>query len=360
MHRFSLNRFNFSLLIPALMLVTMGLSVFYSIDPQLFRQQLIFFFICLVGYVIFLNIDYRIFQFYSTYLYVGIVVLFLLVFAIGVEARGAVRWFELFGIRLQFSEIAKPFFLIVLSHFLTRNESRSFTKFLKAIFLSLPVVFLTLKQPDLGNAIVYVSVVYFILFVYRFPLSYLVLLALSFLLPIPILFEFLHSYQKERILSFFNISSDPFGSSYNAIQSFIAIGSGGIAGKGLGQATQSLLKFLPERHTDFIFSTIAESLGFVGSIIMLSLFGFLLYKTYRIASEVRDEFSYLFVSGFYFLLLIHIFFNIGMNVGVLPVVGVTLPFLSYGGSSLLTHFIFLGIISSVCFECRRKLSIEIR
>ena len=360
MHKFSLNRINLSLLIPSLLLVFIGLSVFYSIDTAIFKQQLFMLFISIIGYLIFLNINFRIFTMYGKYIYVIILVLLSVLLLVGTEVRGAVRWMEVLGIRLQLAEVIKPFFIIVFAQFLSRSEDKSFTKFIQSLLLLLPILLLTIKQPDLGNGIIYFVVGVYMLFTYRFPLWYFLFLALMLIIPIPVFFEFMHGYQKERILSFLNTSSDPFGSSYNAIQSLISIGSGGIFGKGLGQATQSVLKFLPERHTDFIFASVSESLGIIGSLLILLLFGYFLYTVHKILEEVDDLFCYLFISGFYMLILIHVFFNVGMNIGILPIVGITLPFVSYGGSSLLTHFIVLGILSSVSYEFKRKESVEIR
>lgn len=355
-----MNRVNLSILLPSMLLVLISISTFYSIDQLLFRQQLIFFIISIVIYLLFLNIDYRIFGLYSRYVYIVILFLFIVIFLLGAEARGAVRWLEIFGLRLQFSEIGKPFLIIFFAEFLSKNESKSLSKFVKAFLLLIPFFLLALKQPDLGNAMIYFVVLVLMLFSYGFPIRYFVSLGIVLALPVPIFFQILHEYQKQRILSFFNIFSDPLGSSYNAIQSIISVGSGGLTGKGLGQATQSVLQFLPERHTDFIFATIAESLGLIGGLIILLLYFFLLYRMLEISRDLNDEFSKLIMSGFFSLFLIHIFFNIGMNIGIFPIVGITLPFLSYGGSSLLTNFILLGIISSISFESKVKHSIEIR
>ena len=360
LHRFSFNRFNFSLLIPSVLLVFLGLATFFSIDPSIFRQQLFFLIVSIIFYFIFLNIDYRIFVVYSKYIYVFMIALLVVLFLIGVEAKGAVRWIDLFGIRIQFSEIIKPFFIIFIANYLSKSDDRSFFKFTKVLLLLFPIFFLTLKQPDLGNALIYFATTIFVLLVYGFPLKYFLGFGISGALLVPLVFNFLHDYQKQRLLTFVNASHDPFGSSYNAIQSLISIGSGGFFGKGFGQATQSILKFLPERHTDFIFATIAESLGIVGGMLILVLFTFLLYKIYKISTTVSDSFSYLVLMGFYFLFLTHIFLNIGMNIGIVPIVGITLPFVSYGGSSLLTSFIILGIISSITFDYRKKNSLEIR
>jgi len=197
------------------------------------------------------------------------------------------------------------------------------------------------------------------LFMYGFPFRYFFFLGISILIPLPIFYNFLLDYQKQRILSFINPTSDPVGSSYNTIQSLISIGSGGLFGKGFGDATQSILKFLPERHTDFIFATLSENLGFLGAVFLLCLYGYLLYRVYKIREVVSDRFSEMLLIGFYFVFLIHIFLNIGMNIGIVPVVGITLPFASYGGSSLLTSFIILGIISSVRYDFNKRKTLEI-
>ena len=359
MHKFSINRLDLSIFIPAILIVFLSLSAFYSIDFEIFRQQLIFLFISLIAYIIFLNIDYRIFGPYAKYLYITMIVLLILLFVIGIETRGAVRWVDILGIRIQFSEVFKPFFIIIMAFYLTSNEDRSFTKFLKSLLILLPIFFLTLRQPDLGNAVIYFLVVIFMLFMYGFPFRYFFFLGISILIPLPIFYNFLLDYQKQRILSFINPTSDPVGSSYNTIQSLISIGSGGLFGKGFGDATQSILKFLPERHTDFIFATLSENLGFLGAVFLLCLYGYLLYRVYKIREVVSDRFSEMLLIGFYFVFLIHIFLNIGMNIGIVPVVGITLPFASYGGSSLLTSFIILGIISSVRYDFNKRKTLEI-
>ncbi len=359
MHKFSVNRLALSILLPGVLIVALSLSVFYSIDPSIARQQLFFLAASLLAYLIFLNIDYKIFGFYSKYLYFFMVASLLVLFLIGIEARGAVRWIDIFGIRFQFSEIIKPFFIIFVAQYITGNEDRSFGKFIKAFLLLAPIFFLTLKQPDLGNAMIYLIVLLFMLFSAGFPVRYFLTLFASAALPFPFILSLLHDYQKARLLTFLNPSADPFGTSYNAVQSLISIGSGGFFGKGFGQATQSILKFLPERHTDFIFATISESLGFFGAFILIALYVFLLYNIYRIAMNLSDEFSRIVLLGFYFLLLTHIFLNIGMNIGIIPIVGVTLPFASYGGSSLLTSFILLGIVSSIRFDNTRHHVLEI-
>lgn len=360
MHKFLLNRIDISLLVPAILIIVISLATFYSVDTYTFQRQLLFLFFSLFAYVVFLNIDYRIFAYYSKYLYIAMIASLLFLFFLGIEARGSVRWVDFFGIRIQFSEIIKPFFVILIAQYLTSNESRSFGKFLKTLLLLAPIFFLILKQPDLGSAMIYFFVTFFMLFMYGFPLRYFLGVGFLGILPLPLIYELLHDYQRQRIISFINPSSDPLGSSYNAVQALISVGSGGFAGKGFGHGTQSILNFLPEHHTDFIFATISENLGFLGALVLLSLYCFLLYRIYKISLTVHDSLPHLILMGFYFLFLTHVFLNIGMNIGIVPIVGITLPFASYGGSSLLTNFIILGIISSIEFDYKKTHSIEIR
>lgn len=355
-----LKRINFQILIPAIALVTIGLATLYSIDTSFFRQQFIFFFIAIVSYIIFSNANYYAIRLISKPMYIVMIILLSLLFVVGIEAKGAVRWIDIFGIRIQFSEIMKPFFIFAFADYLTRDDSHSFKKFVFSLLLFAPIFILILKQPDLGNALIYLFVVICMLLSFAFPFRYFLFLAASAATISPLAFNFLHDYQKNRILTFFNITNDPLGTSYNAIQSQIAIGSGGFFGKGFGQATQSTLRFLPERHTDFIFATIAESLGFVGAAIVTGVIFFFLYKLYKESLLIADSFSRLVMVGFYFLFFWHTFFNIGMNAGLLPIVGITLPFISYGGSSLVTSFMTIGLASSIASAQGKKASYEIK
>jgi rod shape determining protein RodA len=179
-------------------------------------------------------------------------------------------------------------------------------------------------------------------FPFRFFLSGLAVLLISS----PVLWGFLHDYQKQRIFTFLH-PNDPLGLSYNAIQAVIAVGSGMLFGRGLGLGTQSGLRFLPERHTDFIFATLSEELGIVGTVLLILTFVFLLYRIFVIFREQEELFPKLFSVIVFSVIFLQFFINIGMNIGILPIVGITLPFVSYGGSSLLSNLILLGILSSI-------------
>ncbi len=359
MNRFSVHRIDFSLLIPAVLLVAISLSTLFSIDIAFFRQQLILLAAGVFVYFVFLNIDYRFFALYPKYLYAFIIVGFLIVLTFGTTVNGSKSWLVLFGIHLQIEEFLKPFFIIVIAHFLAFSKFPVFTKYFLSIGLMLPVLFLVLRQPDTGTALMYLASFAGMMLMYSFPLKYYFLSIVALSAPAPLIMQFLKPYQKERLNTLFNLTADPTGASYNAIQSLISIGSGGFFGKGLGEGTQSVLRFLPERQTDFIFASISEGLGFVGGISVIGLMFFLLYRIYRISQRLEDPYAYLIVMGVFFLILAQAVTNIGMNMGMMPIIGVTLPFVSYGGSSLVTSFILLGIISSIGYENKKHQTIEI-
>lgn len=354
-----MNRVQWSLLIPSILLTGIGFVLFATIDQNIFRNQLLYLGISLIAYVIFSHLDYKMLAHYAHFLYILSLAFLGILFIIGFEARGAVRWIDIAGFSIQFSEVLKPFFILTFASFITSDNSRSFGKYIKIITLFLPIFILILKQPDLGNGMIYLFVLGFLLLFAHFRALYFIIIGILALLPMPLLFHMLHEYQKNRIYAFFNITADPSNTTYNAVQSIISVGSGGVFGKGIGHATQSILKFLPERHTDFIFATLAETFGLLGGVVLLSLYVYLLWRIYKVAQLVSDPYTYLVLIGFYFLLLTHVFLNIGMNIGVVPIVGITLPFVSYGGSSLLTNFISLGIISAIALEYRQKHSWEI-
>lgn len=344
---------------PAVILVSLSLTSVLSINLELFKNQLLFFGIAILAFIFFSQVNYKIFQYYSFYIYTVSIVLLFLVLVVGVESRGAVRWFELFGFRIQFSELIKPFFTIVLASFFAKSENRSFNNFILAIGLVLPIAILIFMQPDLGNAIVFSIVTILTLVFFGFPVRFFLVGLTLFLASLPILWGFLHEYQKQRIFSFIN-PTDPLGFSYNAIQSSIAVGSGMLFGRGFGEGTQSGLRFLPERHTDFIFATLAESLGFVGGVIIFLCFGFLLFRIFMMLHRFDNPFCRLFYGVSFFFILSQFFINISMNMGLLPIVGITLPFVSYGGSSLLSNFVLLGLLSAVGREARKEKVLEIR
>lgn len=351
--------FDWGLFAPIMILVSLSLIILFSINPSLFRNQLAFFIIGFFAFFFFSKTNYSGIKFYAVPIYLVSIISLLLVLGIGIESRGSLRWFEIFGFRFQFSEILKPFLAISFSSYLATKENYSLKKLLFVFCLLFPIVFLIFIQPDLGNALIYLLVVVLTLLVFGFPMRFFVGMLFLIILSFPIIWKFLHNYQKERIITFLN-PTDSLGLSYNVIQSIISVGSGMIFGRGLGLGTQSGLRFLPENHTDFIFATISEALGFLGALIVVLAFVFLLYRIFVIYSSQEDLYCKLFSIIVFFFIFIQFFVNIGMNIGILPIVGITLPFVSYGGSSLLSSFILVGLLSSISNKSVSSKALEIR
>lgn len=335
------------IIISILVLGGFSLAIINSVYQQYFLPQLIFYIIGLGIYFLFANIDHQIFRPFWLPIFFVSCFLLLVTFVIGVESRGAVRWVEIAGFRLQLSEILKPFLLLAFSSYLSDHPPRKIKDALFAVFFCVLPFLLVLKQPDLGSAIIYALAFFGMIFISGLPVRYLFLSTFSFLFSIPAIWHFLKDYQKDRIVSFLNPGSDPMGSSYNAIQALIAIGSGQIFGKGLGHGTQSQLLFLPERHTDFIFSSFIEELGLVGGLVMLAAFAVICHRLLRLIHLDNDSFGNNFLTGALFLFIGQIFINVGMNLGLVPVTGITLPLVSYGGSSILSTMIMFGIIANI-------------
>lgn len=359
MNRRSLFNIDWGLLAPVIVLVIISLTTLFSLDLSLFRSQIIFFVIGIFAFLFFSQTNYKNVGIYAIPIYVISIVLLLVVLILGTETRGSVRWLEFLGFRVQFSEILKPFLAISISSYLSSKNSYSLKTLFLGICFLIPIALLVFLQPDLGNALIYFMVAVCTFFVFGFPLRFFLGGFIFMSLLFPIFWKFLHTYQKDRIFSFLN-PKDPLGLSYNAIQSVIAVGSGMMFGRGLGLGTQSGLRFLPERHTDFIFATISEELGMIGAILVTVVFAFLLYRIFMIFLNQDDLFCKIFSIVTFFLIFFQFFVNIGMNIGILPIVGITLPFISYGGSSLLSNFIILGILSAMSFGNTSKKVLEIK
>lgn len=359
MNRKLLSSFDWYLIIPVFVLVTLSLVTLFSLNPIFFRGEFVLLLLSIFALIFFSQTNYKILKIYALPIYIFSLIALTLVLILGIESRGAVRWVEFLGFRVQFSEILKPFLAISLAAYLSNIKIFDFRSFINIFLLLLPVSFLIFFQPDLGNALIYTIIVVLTVFYLGFSLKYFIISSIPFILSAPILWKLLHSYQRQRVLTFLNPSADPLGQSYNVIQSVIAVGSGMIIGRGIGQGTQSGLRFLPERQTDFIFATISEQLGVIGVIILLVCFGFILYRILYIFLNTNDNFCRIFSAIVFFTFISQIFINIGMNVGLLPIVGVTLPFVSYGGSSLLANFIFLGFLNSITKSLRADRVLEI-
>lgn len=352
------------MLITALLILGIGLAALYSVsfvenefNSTYFLKQITAILIGLGLLIFFTFYDYRAFSFFSTKLYLLMVALLVLVAYFGIQFRGTTGWLGISGLNFQPVEITKLVMIIFLANFFSkkRNELGTWVRFFSSVVLLIFPLFLILRQPDFGSAAVIFGIWFGMLLASGISRKDLILFSLIVLVLILSSWFFLAAYQKDRIKNFINPYRDPKGSGYNVIQSMVAVGSGGIWGKGLGHGSQSQLNFLPEKHTDFIFAVIAEELGFFGSALVLGLFLFLLYRIKEVARFARDNVGYLLTMGILIMFALQIFVNIGMNLGVAPIAGVPLPLLSYGGSSIVIMLASLGILQSVYLRRLRSL-----
>ena len=306
---------------------------------------LVFFSMFLVLSFVRVSFWYR--QAYIFYI-LGILLLLLVIF-FGISASGSKRWINLFIMNLQPSELMKIAIIVCFARYYHRIQSsdiQSYKYLLQPIILLLIPCYLVITQPDLGTAILIAGSGLVIIWLAGLNLKYFIYSGLILLVSLPFVISILKPYQKSRILTFFNPDRDPLGAGYQIIQSKIAIGSGGLLGKGFLQGTQSYLEFLPEKHTDFIFTLFSEEFGFVGSMVLILLYALLIYRIIRIGFSSRSFFAKLYCFGFASALFLYIFVNIAMVVGLLPIVGAPLPIMSYGGSSMLSIMLGLSIVMS--------------
>ena len=340
------------------LLLSLSITVIYSSNQTLAIQQAIYAALGLGLFFLLRSIDYRFLRSFIKPFYIIILGLLIITFILGIETRGSVRWIPLGLFNLQPSEFAKPLIILLLADFWSKNIA-SWKNIFKSFFIVSPILLLVFRQPDLGTTLTLFFCWLGLLLVSQISIFKIFTVIIGGISSIPIIWLNLQQYQKERIFSFISPQQDPQGIGFHVIQSTIAVGSGQFFGRGLGRGTQSRLQFLPEFRTDFIFAFIAEELGFIGSLIVLSLYIFMFILGYRILSNVNDRFGELVVIGVFCILFFQIFVNIGMNIGLLPITGITLPLLSYGGSSLISTLMLLGIVSSVSKFGSRKEEMKI-
>ncbi|HMP90595.1 MAG TPA: rod shape-determining protein RodA [Kiritimatiellia bacterium] len=315
------------------------------------RRQIIW---VVVGLAVFfgaLLTDYRQLGANAWWIYGICLVLLVLVLLMGVKVYNAYRWLNLFGIQVQPSEFAKIGTVLIMAHYLSppsRDMASFKTFYIVLALMAIPFV-LVLRQPDLGTALMLVPITLALLYAGGVPIRYLAILVGVGLLLSPLGWFVLDEYQKNRIYVFFDPSRDPLSGGWNKIQSEIAVGSGGLTGKGYLMGTQNILGFLPRTvaPTDFIFSVIAEEAGFVGSILVLGLYAVILSCGIRAAIRARDKFGRLLASGITTLLFCHMYVNVAMTVGLAPITGLPLPLISYGGSFMVCTMAGLGLVQSV-------------
>jgi len=354
------------LILAAAALTVFSLAILYSLQVNVSQdgftpasRQWIFAILGIIGFFVFSAINFRFWADYYKIILIISGILLIAVLFIGLKVNGATSWFMIFGQRFQPVEIVKLGLIIFLAQFfaLHGHHRHHLAKdlFWSAVFAGLLVI-LVMLQPDFGSAI----------------LLFIIWLGMSLSLPLKgktiavifaillvcggIFWQFLlHDYQKDRLLTFVDPGRDSLGAGYNIRQSMVAIGSGHLLGRGLGLGSQSQLNFLPEQQTDFIFAVVAEELGFVGAGAILLLFFGILWRLYVIGKKTQDNFGHFFILGSMIVLTAQIFVNIGMNMGIAPVTGVPLPFMSYGGSSLLSTWLLLGIANNIYIRSKTAL-----
>lgn len=350
-----------TILIPALLLAAIGVAMVYSAThakaevAQLYLKQALWISMGVAGLLFFASFNYQIIvQRYATPAYWFLVAVLAFLLAAGKSISGSKAWIDLGPFHWQPSEFAKVATVMVLAKFLASRQNRVYewSTLMGAFVLGgLPMV-LILKEPDLGSSLVFVPMVLVMLFTVGVPIRRLFYIAGSIALTSPLVWFFLKDYQRKRLLVFLNPNTDSLGAGYNVIQSKIAIGSGGIAGKGWLSGTQGQLQFVPEHHTDFIFSVMAEEWGFLGAAVLLALFAILLMQMLRVARHARDMEGSLTAVGLTSVIFTQVAINLGVATGIIPVTGLTLPFISYGGSSMLVCMSMIGIIMSI-WSCRK-------
>ncbi len=352
-----LGNFDWSFFGTVVLLLAIGLMTLFSstyrTENDVFFKQLIFVGGG-IGVALFVTLlDYRLFERLAWPFYIMVIILLVLVSVAGKTALGAQRWLPLGPIHIQPSELAKLGVVFVLARFYAREKvgltrGYGFKELFPVFFIvGLPWV-LVFKQPDLGSAMMIFFVAFTIIFFCNLRMRTLITGIILAVVVAPLAYNFvLRDYHRVRITTFLDPTQDPLKGGYQAIQSMITVGSGQFIGKGFLQGTQSKLDFLPKHHTDFIFSSFAEEWGFLGSFIVLAIFFILLLLGIDICRKSKDKFGAVLAMGALATIMWHVIINLGMEIGLLPVVGVTFPFFSYGGSSLLTNMIAVGMLLSV-------------
>ncbi|MDO8435445.1 MAG: rod shape-determining protein RodA [bacterium] len=348
-----------------LFLVTIGVLLQYGLSLgqegatlSFFWRQLVFAILGVLIVFIASVFDYRGLRTWTPWLYLGALGLLITVLIIGATLRGVKGWIPLFGFQFQVVELVKLLMVMVLAKYWigkVYEVGRLKHIIASGILTAIPFT-LILLQPDLGSGLIIFGLWLTIVLLTGIRLRYFLIMVLSGIIIAVGAWLFLFKdYQKQRILTFVYPTHDPLGSGYQVRQSVIAVGSGRFFGRGLGLGTQSQLHFLPETRTDFAFAVIAEELGFVGVTLLLGLYVVFFWRLYVLARHGDDDFSIFLVVGFFIIFFLQAFVNIGMNLGIAPIVGLPLPFISYGGSSLLCSLVAVGILESIAVRQRLEL-----
>ena len=352
--------FDWMLFFAVFLLCLMGLAAIYSValskseNPDFFnlQKQVAGFIIGIILIFIIAAANYRLLKNYRRLIYLIGFILLAGVLIIGQTIRGTTGWFAIGPINFQPVEFAKICLLVLMANYMSERSGVHFNwpQLFSVSILGAAYVGLVFLQPDLGSAVILFLLWFGLLFFGNIRKKFIIILVIVCLVMGIFSWFILDVYQQERILTFLDQSRDPLGQGYNVTQSVIAIGSGGLFGRGLGFGSQSQLKFLPESQTDFIFAVFAEELGLVGVGLILGLFAFVFWRLFTIARKAHDDFSLFLILGIILLLFIQLGMNVAMNLGIFPVTGITLPFLSYGASSLLAFLVLVGIAESIAMR----------
>lgn len=349
-----MNKVDKMLLVSVFAILIMGLLMLFSASIKYYShgivlRQVVWMAIGVIILLLISQIDYQRILITSYFMYAFTIAILLFVLFFSKARGGSHRWINMGAFSIQPSEIAKITLVLALSSYMSvrKSEVHKLSFIIRVFALVIPIVLLVLMEPDLGTSLLFIPITIAMLFAAGARPRHLVGIMLLGMGAVPFLWQFLKDYQKQRLLVFLDPNIDPLGSGYTIIQSKIAVGSGGLFGKGWLSGTQNQLNFLPERHTDFIFSVIGEEWGFMGALVLIGLFAVVIYRGIKIIERTPDLSGRLIATGFITLFAVQAIVNIGMTIGVLPIVGLTLPLVSYGGSSLVTMLTAIGIVLNV-------------
>lgn len=357
---FAFRRFDFAVLIISLIIILIGISTIQStviantgsdivLQERLLNVQIIAVLLGILVLVIASLFNYRYLQYFWVVMYIFSCSLQLLVIIFGDVTRGATSWFQLGPVNFQPSSLTALVMIISCAAFLIKVKEKinSWLNFIiYGVMVSIPTILLLL-EPDLGSAIVVFMIWFGLMHFSAIKFRKIAIVYLLLIIMLPLSWGYLADYQKLRLTSFLDPEANPSGAGYNLIQSIIAVGSGQLSGRGWGRGTQSHLQYLPEQHTDFIFATYAEEQGFIGVLVLVVLYGALILRFALVANGLTEPFAKMVVLGLTIWLCVHIFINIGMNLGIAPITGIPLPLMSYGGTAIITVLTAFGIYQSI-------------
>ncbi|MEN8263231.1 MAG: rod shape-determining protein RodA [Nitrospirota bacterium] len=358
-----INSFDWSILIVPLILSLIGVMTIYSatrpvlnVEQQsFFLRQFYWIILSLIAFFVVVSVDYKQLIRFAYLIFIFGIILLVIVLLFGRKGMGAQRWINLGFLSFQPSEFFKLFFIIALSRYLSGMGQETRLGFaelarITAVFVAVPAV-LILRQPDLGTTLILLFIFTTMVLVAGIRRKIILITIVTMLVSLPItgkiMWKGMKDYQKKRIIAFIDPQADPHGIGYHITQSKVSIGSGGFLGKGYMKGTQGPYRFLPEKHTDFIFSIFAEERGFLGSVILFFLYFFIIWRGFDTAKKARDMEGCFLALGVTFMFSFYFFINVGMTLGIMPVVGVPLPLMSYGGTALLSNFLALSILENV-------------